>query len=453
LLIVDYESDIRQEALGSAILLGVLGVVVLLALEIGLWLALRQLVLGRLDRMEAVAGQVAQGALSERIDDPGQDEISRLGQAFDGMAGQLQSRLNELQASRGFLQSLIDAIPDGVRVIDADFNIVMANKAYCAQLGYEPGSVTGQLCHLSSHGREQPCISTLVRCPVAEILQGGSDSLKCNHTHVGADGADVSVEVSAVPATMIIDGIERPCIVESIRDLETGLAISQEQRLAEMGMLAAGVAHEVNNPLSSIALALHAIGAEPGQTDKAMKYVDIAEREITNCKNITESLLRLAAAPQSRPELVNMGEAVSDTMSLLKLQADQTEVILHKEVTGQPRVLASDSDMRILVFNLTLNAIHAMPQGGCVTVRCFRNGNMIRLEVEDQGIGIAARDRDKILLPFWTRRADGSRGRGLGLAISLSIVKSLGGTLDFESTLGEGTCFIVNLPSAEGTDE
>lgn len=446
LLVVDYESDARATALSGALMLGGLGVVVLAALQVGLWLALRGRVLNRLERLRVTARALAGGALDERAQDDGEDELSELGRAFNNMAGELSGRMQELDASRSFLQSLIDAIPDGVRVIGADYRIVIANAAYHAQIGQPEGSAAGMLCYQSSHGRDKPCVPTLVRCPVAEILEGRSNGLKTRHAHRNQEGAEISVEVSAARTPMLLDGAQVDCVVESIRDLETDLAVSQEQRLAEMGLVAAGVAHEVHNPLSSIKLALRAIREQSGQDEAALRYMDIAETEISNCMEITENLLRLTSAPLKRVEPVRLAVVVRDTLALLRYEAERSDVELVIEAKDEPRVMASDSDMRFLVFNLALNALHAMPEGGRLTVSVLGDGEVARIALADTGIGIAERDREKVLQPFWTRRADGSRGRGLGLAICNSIVRDLNGSMDFESEVGVGTTFFVILP-------
>lgn len=445
LLIVDYDSsNVSQLAWRGAFVLVALGIGVLALLEAGLWLALRRIVLDRINRLLAATRQIAAGALSVRTETAGQDEIAELGQSFDAMAGELEHKVEELRASRNLLQSLIDAIPDGVRVIGPDFRIILANRPYREQVGTEDPA--GQFCYSSSHRRDAPCIPTLVRCPVVDILEGGKHTMTCSHVHKDAERADVSVEVSAASVTVILDGQETVCVVEAIRDLETNLSISHKQRLAEMGMLAAGVAHEVYNPLASISLALRAVKSQAGLSDQSRRYIDVAEAEIANCKAITDSLLRLSAPPNETAELIDLTNLIDDTLSLLRLEADQHDVAVTREIAGHPRVVAKDSDIRILIFNLSLNAIHAMPMGGRLRVRTRTEDDKVLLEVEDTGVGISERDKPRILLPFWSRRADGTQGRGLGLAICATIVRELGGHIDFDSQPGQGTTFRITLP-------
>lgn len=447
LLVVDYDaSGTRAEVRQGAMFLAIFGALVLILLEVGLWIALHRLVLRRLGKMSETTHALASGDLSVRVRPEGQDELSQLGRYFDDMADQLEANVNEIQAAHTSLQALIDAIPDGVRVIGPDFRILMANKAYAAQIGAEMGEVIGSFCHESSHRRDTPCVPTLVCCPVVDILQLGQDNLTCSHAHVDGEGAELSVEVSAAAVMLKINGEMTRCVVESVRDLDGDVSISHKQRLAEMGSLAAGIAHEVHNPLSSISLALKFLQSNAELSDEMLEYMNIAETEIRNCEAITESLLRLSALPRVENELVDMTAAIRGTVSLLNFEAETSGVQIETDVQNGLHVLSRDSDMRNLVFNLAINAIHAMPDGGVLKIRCHQADGELGLEVEDNGVGIPERDQAKILMPFWTRRADGSKGRGLGLAICASIVKNLNGSLSFTSQVGAGTCFKVVLP-------
>lgn len=447
-MIVDYNSQglIGDLARGVALLMG-MGLLVLLLLELGLWAVLRRVVLTRVAGLDRSSRALADGDLSKRTRTPGDDEIARLGQNFDSMADQLEARMGELRTAHGALQRLIDAVPDGVRVIDEDFRIVMANAAYYEQLGTPPnGRGNGEPCYHSSHKRSEPCVPTLVCCPVVEVLRQDGAPMTCTHVHVDEDGADLPVEVAAAPLTLMIDGEERRCVVESIRELDRELAISHRQRLSEMGTLAAGIAHEVNNPLSSMLLALRFVSAHDDLPEEVRRHIEIAETEIGHCQKITDSLLRLSAFPSRELEQVDMAAVIESTAILLGFDAEQSGVTIAVEVDGAPCLFARDSDMRNLVFNLALNGIHAMPEGGTLTLRCAEVDGALLIEVIDTGVGIPKRDQDRILQPFWTRRADGSSGRGLGLPISQSIVSGLGGELGFDSTVGVGTRFFVRLP-------
>lgn len=452
LLVVDYPmGSLRGDLIRGVLVLGALGLAVMLAVQTGLWISLRRLVLDRAVALDTTARAFAEGDLSVRAQAGPEDEISRLGASFNDMAGQLQATLSALRGQKEFLQTLVDSIPDGIRVIGQDHRTLIVNRAFREQLRLPQEVQAEDLpCYALSHGRDTPCTPTMVRCPLVE-LSDDCPQIRCSHTHVAHDGARLRVEVQATRAMMQIDGAAQPCVIESVRDLETQVMISQEQRLAEMGMLASGMAHEVFNPLTSIALILDRLESQP-LDGTGHELLRLARTEIANCRHVTDSLLKMAApgADVAPLDPVDLGEILTDTALLLRFEAQQRGCQIAIEATSAPVVMARDSDLRMMVFNLLQNAIHAMPDGGPITLRAMPREDRVVIEVADRGVGIAAADRDRVLMPFWTRRADGSSGRGLGLAICAVIVSGLGGKIDFDSTPGEGTTFRVELPRSQG---
>lgn len=452
LLVVDYAAaGIRSEAMRTAGFLGFSGLLVILAGGFGIWLAVNRLVLGRVERLRGASLRLAEGDLAARVEIGGRDEIDGCAVSFNRMAGQMQIMIEQIAAAEGSLQSIIDSIPDGVRVIDSDFVIVKANHAYCRQVGQPMSKVVGRKCHDSSHGHGEPCAYTLTTCPVAELRGRKSGSLKFTDTHVSHVGGEFNVEVTAARVDLVSGEEMSHCVVESIRDLSQDVELSQKHRLSEIGLLATGIAHEIHNPLSSIELALTAIRdsmAQSGRASEEQHYIDIARAEIEKCLSVTEGLLRLSEPPRE-PELVDLGSAIGDVLSLLSFQLDAGGIAAEIDMDRPLRVLASDSDMRMIAFNLAQNAIHAMPDKGLLRIVGRTEGTMAVLRFIDTGIGIAHEHLDRIFFPFWTRRADGSVGRGLGLSICKAIVERYGGRIGVRSTVGQGTEFTVTLPSAD----
>ncbi len=145
---------------------------------------------------------------------------------------------------------------------------------------------------------------------------------------------------------------------------------------------------------------------------------------------------------------------IVETAALLNYRAEQSDAKIEIDSEDEPRVLAHESDIRMLVFNLMRNAIHARPDGGTVRVACHADGaGRVRLQVADSGVGIPEDLRDKVMPPFWPHRADGSQGRGLGLTICNAIVGALGGQIGFESEVGRGTVSTVDLADADKREE
>jgi len=452
ILVVDYDArQIERDTMTAALTLSAAGLSVLLAAICGIGWMLSRLVLAPVARLSAATSAIAQGRLGERVASSGRDEIASFGASFNTMATLIERSIREVEARERYVQAVIDAMPDGVRVIDGNYKVVNANAAFAAQHGRAIPEIVGRTCYATSHARTEPCAPTLVTCPL-DALAHGAGPLICRHRHVRADGREIQMEVSAAPLDIEAeDGSRRRLVVEVCRDLSTELKLSQEQRLSELGFLAAGVAHEIRNPLASIQLGLASLNRAfaSGSRDGAADYIRVIEAEIGRCIEVTSRLLKLSASPGERRELVVLGEIVADVLSLLNAEALKSGVELVIDMMPDLRVIASDSEMRMLVLNLAQNALHAMPGGGKLTVTGWRSGTDIVMTFADTGVGIAPENLGRIFDPFWSRRADGVQGTGLGLSICREILNGSGGRISVSSEVGKGTILMVTLPSAD----
>ena len=176
----------------------------------------------------------------------------------------------------------------------------------------------------------------------------------------------------------------------------------------------------------------------------------IVDQEVDSCIQVTHRLLRLSLPPPDHQELVDVTEAVSDTLKLLAWEAGERSVQLRQVGDQGPlRVLATDSELRMAVLNLAQNALHAMPKGGILTVEYHRRDPTIEIAVTDTGVGIAPDDLGRIFQPFFSRRADGVEGTGLGLSITKAFVEGHGGRIAVASQAGKGSRFTLEFPDAD----
>lgn len=455
-LVVDYDAQsLKEEAWRSAALFALAGAVVL-ALTLGvLWRLLRSRVIAPMRELDEAACALSAGNLEVRAPVLTDDEPGRLAGSFNRMAESLVKHIRQAEVQQTYLQELLDSLPDGVRVIrQADFRIVAVNRSYCTQLGISEGDALGQFCHLSSHGLARPCPATMVICPAVELKVPGQ-VLKCRHHHLAAGGREIPVEIHAVMVERNTgQGVER-LIVEATSDLSQVARLSQEQRLTELGLLAAGIAHEIHNPLGSMRLAvdgllrnLHSGQAAP---ERIVDYLKMMSAEIDRCTGVTQRLLLLSRLPQPQPQLITLNPAVSDTLQLLEFDAQSHGIVQTVELEARDlTVMADDSDLRMVVLNLAQNAHHAMPGGGELIVRTARDGERALIEFRDSGKGIPDTDIERIFDPFFSRRADGEGGTGLGLTICKNIVERYDGTIEVASEPGRGAVFRVFLPLREG---
>lgn len=453
-LYVDYDAaPIRQKAQKTTALLMGSGAVIVLLNIVGGWWFLRRHVLEPVNQLTRSSQSLAQGDLSQRAEPRGTDELAELGRAFNRMADQLQERIDESEHQRTFLQALIDAIPDGVRVIAPDYSVTMTNKAYRLQMALDEGDGIGDTCHRIAHRSDSPCPSTLITCPVQEIARH-KKPVKTLHRHFDTSGQVADVEIFAAPLQTTVAGKQQTLVVESIRDLSKQIQYSHEQKLSELGKLATGVAHEVHNPLASVRLALDALRRSGQPIDpETAEYLALVDGEINRCLVFTDRLLHLGVQPSEEPELVDVTRVGEDMLGLLRWEAEQLKVSLLRELEPGLRVMASDSELRIVLLNLMQNAFHAMPDGGALTVQSRRASPCwVEIAVSDTGIGIEPERRAQIFDPFYSRRADGVQGTGLGLSIVRTIVENYGGKVELETTLGAGSVFRVLLPDADKPD-
>jgi signal transduction histidine kinase len=451
-LYVDYDgAPILWKARNTTLLLMGSGAVIVLINIAGGWWFLRRVVIQPVSHLSAVSRRLKGGELDARVKVSGRDELATLGTHFNQMAAALQVKIRDLAEKEQFLQQLVNAIPDGIRVIDADYRVILCNSTYRAQLGLEGEGATPDACYAAAHGRDTPCPTTLLRCPLREVTETG-EPLRVVHEHHRLDGGRLHVEIYAAPLRITRDGKTRTLVVESVRDLDQQIKFSHEQKLSELGRLAAGVAHEIHNPLASVRLALHAAkhAADPEQLAGHLATVD---QQIDQCIHVTERLLRLSVPPAEDKELVAVDVVVNDTLRLLQWEAENLGVAMGVSADEPPlRVMASDSELRMVALNLAQNALHAMPRGGRLDVSCRRRDGQIELAFSDTGVGIRPEDRLQIFEPFFSRRADGVRGTGLGLSITKALLEKHGGSITVESAPGRGSRFAVRLEDADSED-
>ena len=455
LLVVDYDgSSIQEQARGAAAaMVGAGSLVFIITVAGGTWF-MRRYVLKPVGALHQASREIMQGKLDTPVEIAGNDEFSELGQCFNDMTRQLRAQIKTLEEKDAFLQSLVDATPDGLRVIDQDYRILLTNTAYRKQLALDSDAATDALCYQSSHRRDTPCATTLVHCPLNE-LKKHSEPFKSLHRHLRPDGHHIDVEVFAAPMVVKKDGKDCRLVVESIRDLKEQVRFSHEQKLSELGQLAAGVAHEIFNPLSAAKMKLDATLSavdegrlETSQVSDALKVVDA---EIARGMETADRLLKLSRYAGNTPMLVDVIAAVSETLSLVNQEAENRGIELREvHQHNQMRALANESDLRLAILNLVQNAFNAMPDGGTLTVTTTTAEGWIQIIIEDNGVGIPEDILPHIFEPFFSRRASNSlRGAGLGLAISRANLERIGGHIAVTSTYGVGSRFIISLPNRD----
>jgi two-component system NtrC family sensor kinase len=237
---------------------------------------------------------------------------------------------------------------------------------------------------------------------------------------------------------------------EKLKELATR-QIGRSQKLAAVGRLAAGIAHEINNPLTGVLTFSHLVKEKPNLTEADRKDLDVVIRETTRVREIVRGLLDFARETPSEKRPVDLNAVISRTIKLFRSQKDVRIAIQEYLDPLLPQVYADPNQLQQVFLNLCLNAWEAMPSGGALTFTTAHEQGGIAVRVEDTGTGIEPQLLDRIFEPFFTTKAPG-KGTGLGLSISYGIIQQHDGTMTVESTPGQGTRFTVFLPIAEGRD-
>ncbi len=240
----------------------------------------------------------------------------------------------------------------------------------------------------------------------------------------------------------MMDELERAHEGEKLRAAQ----LAHTEKMAAVGTLAAGVAHEVNNPLAGILTCLETIRANPDDVEMRQRYLSLVYDGIKRIEHTVSNLLNFSRPTSTRPEPTSLNHSLRHVVELAHYQLRRNRVeVVFDLAQPEPVVLADHFQMEQLFLNLILNAVQAMPSGGTVTLRTRTTDGRAVAEVADTGVGIPDEIRERIFDPFFSTREVG-QGTGLGLAVSYTIVTAHRGTIEVESQVGRGATFRVILP-------
>ena len=358
---------------------------------------------------------------------------------------QLTVKADELERMREFSENILESLNDGLAVVNRDDRIVRWNSRLEELYGVR---------HEHAVGRRldeifEPGFVEVLRAARRESSEGAAFyRVPLVPRHEGARALLVNVATTplrdsdgAIAGTIVI--------IEDISarvQLEEQLQISE--KMASIGLLAAGVAHEVNTPLTGISSFTQMLleGAEPD--DPKTRVLEKIERQTFRAAKIVNGLLNLARPAHTDSAAVDLHAVINDVLALLEHQLRTGRIQVRKELNGTPLLVQGiEYKLQQVFLNLFLNARDAMPRGGWLTVMTRNGAGGAAIEIADTGSGIPPDQLSRIYDPFFTTKAIG-KGTGLGLSITYGIVQEHGGTINCESAIGQGTRFSLTLPLA-----
>ncbi|MEW5723055.1 MAG: ATP-binding protein [Thermodesulfobacteriota bacterium] len=345
-----------------------------------------------------------------------------------------------------YTAGIVDNMPNGLITLDASGEPVMVNRAAREMFGWGDAA--------ENTLSDRPVIRAL-SAEFVPILARGRDVLEREFTAEDARGRPLPLAISA--AAVSAENVEetRPGAIFILRDLSQIKALEervrQSERLAAVGRLAAGVAHEVRNPLSSMRGLARFLARGLDEKSREAEYLKVMVEEIDRLNRVITGLLDFARPRPPEPAPVDLNDAARHTLNLVRDDARHNGIALREDLDPVASVIKADRDQAIqAMLNVLLNAIEAMPQGGRLTVTTKQGDGLALFVAEDTGPGFPPEDRDKLVDPFFTTK---KKGTGLGLAQVARIMEAHGGRLELGGEPGRGARVALSFPLNPGGKE
>ena len=329
-----------------------------------------------------------------------------------------------------------------VRASVADGRVSDINLVGERLLGFDRRVLVGRALHELHPAAERATVEALL----ARTRDGSHGTWDGLHL-LRRTGLPLPVFVSAGPIDYANQHLAQIVYVDLSERMRLEGQLVQSEKMAAIGQLAAGIAHELRNPLAIVMNALYDLRQQLREPEPGIvEDLRIAEEEIERAQAIIRDLLEFSRASGAEAERIDVNDLLQRTLQLLQKYLQNNGVRVRTQLGQIPPCAANGNAMRQILLNLLTNAVQAMPEGGELRLRTARVGpDRIRLEVEDTGVGIAPENLRSVFDPFYTTKAPG-QGTGLGLSVVHSVVRRYGGDVQVSSQLGVGTTFAIELP-------
>ncbi len=372
----------------------------------------------------------------------------------------LQEQIQEGRKSEMFIKNILESIDESLIVLDPEYRIVSANRAFCEQSFLSPEEVKGKHCYELLHSRLHPCFVAGENCSARRVLVSGEPASSM-HAHYRGENS-IFVETKSYP--MRDSGGKITSVIQVINDITEKRRLEEQlrhsQKMEAIGQLAGGVAHDFNNRLAAIINYAYILKTKLGPDDPLSVHVSQILNSSERAAHLTQNLLTFSRKHVIDPRPIRLNDIVAHVEKLLTRVIGE-DIELSTELSSDELVVMADGDqMEHVLINLATNARDAMPGSGQVKIRTARvelgkqffegrsssrPGSYAMILFRDSGTGMSRETREKVFEPFFTTKAIG-KGTGLGLSIVYGIVRQHNGYITVDSEPGKGTSFSVYLP-------
>lgn len=373
--------------------------------------------------------------------------LDRLIERLDKLdTSSVQTYVLKLVREKGFLETIFNTIREGVIVIDQNINIYFANSRVCELLGL-PEDCEGQ--RLDKMIREVDW-SSLMRANPEEWHRISFQEIELFYPRQRI----LSFYVVPLPEREHDDEIAMAALIfhditESRRNTQKAV---ESKRVEAITKLAAGVAHEIGNPLNSLDIHLQILERKldhlnEESRDEAKELVDVARKEVQRLDSIVDNFLKAVRPGSIKFEEINLQKILEESLTFMRSEIENKNLQVEAMVPDRlPKIFGDPSQLKQAFYNIIKNSIQAMEEGDRLAIHCEVRPDFVELKFIDTGKGISSGDLGHIMEPYYTTRSDGT---GLGLVMVERILREHGAEFGIDSSEGEGTVFSVRLPRYE----
>ncbi len=356
----------------------------------------------------------------------------------------VREKADELRGLKEYNENILESLDSGIVVLDLEGRVVRWNRAMEALDGRQRLQVLGRT------------LDAVFPEAFLDALRGSlvlGDREEIAHIYKlhlpSSDGRSLMVNVAVAPFQSAPG--ERCGTILILDDVTARVRLEEQlqhaEKMASVGLLAAGVAHEVNTPLAGITSYTQLLRGQLEEKDPRQQVLEKIEKQSFRAAKIINGLLNFSRSSGTEFERVDVNKALADVLSLLEHQLDGSKIRVRRELTSElPSIRGNENRVQQVFFNLVLNARDAMPSGGWLTVATSCENDTVVVELHDTGHGIRREHIKRIYDPFFTTKGIG-KGTGLGLSVSYGIVQEHGGAIFVDSAPGQGTTFRVTFPA------